>query len=406
MLNVEQVSSSLLSRRVFCIFIISFTAMLFVITGWTQFSCYPMVTGGVLPKFCTNKESILQIIKDSRTHGNTLMILAANPDTDENVLRNLTDSLNDPKVANNVKLLQRALAFNPKTPVDVLDAFVESEDLGILENIAKRSNATPELLRKVASNPHANTIEIQEALVNNPQVSEDVLLQLTNSQEPKILYDIAILKQTSSSVLKKIYDNPVASDVRIQRVIASNKNTSEDVLQKLAKSTDARVLGNLINHSPAYLSVLEGVGNNSIVWKDSMIGLQRTLAEKPNIGRKLIEKLASSDDRKILETLYYDNPTVPSDLKEEYRKKLNIMTPSDDKSAFQPQPPQTPKIAENPFPENKKSNCLGKHVRNNLIGGAAAGIGFLFGGPVGAGIVYGAVTGSMETLTGVSGCQF
>ncbi len=77
-------------------------------------------------------------------------------------------------------------------------------------------------------------------------------------------------------------------------------------------------------------SVLETVGNNPIIWGDDNIGFQRSLAEKPNISRKLIEKLASTNDRKILETFYYDNPNVPKELKEEYRLKLNIASSSPD----------------------------------------------------------------------------
>ncbi|MHC5747629.1 MAG: hypothetical protein ACYTXT_38285 [Nostoc sp.] len=406
MLDVKTYSGVKFSRKSLWISFICLTAILFALTGLVQFSCYPMITGGNLPKFCQSQETKLEIIKARRTHGNVLLNLASNPSSDESVLRALTYSLDRPKVANNLKMLQRALAFNPKTPVDVLDAFVESEDVGILENIAKRSNATPELIGKVAKNPYADAFEVQKALVNNPQVPEDVLQKLAKSKELEILWEIAKLKQAPSSVLREIYDNPVAKNPKIQKLLVWNKNTPEDVLQKLADSTDPRVLSNVINHPSANTSVLERVGNNSIIWDDSNIGLQRSLAEKPNIPRKLIEKLASSEDRKILETFYYDNPTVPPGLKEEYRLKLNIVPPYDDVEPFQSKPPQPPDISKNPFSKNNKSNCTGKHLRNNLIGGAASVLGFLFGGPVGAVAAYGAMTGSLETVTSVSGCQF
>ncbi|QLE59827.1 hypothetical protein [Nostoc sp. TCL26-01] len=236
MLNVGIFSSNLLSRKGFWIFIIIFTGILFIATGWTQFSCYPMVTNGRLLKFCSTEKTKLEIIKDSRTHGDTLIFLASDPDSDENVLRALTSSLDSPKVANNIKMLQRAIAVNLKTPIDVLnaDAFVKSEDVGILANIAKRSNATPKLLREVANNLHADAIEIQKALVNNPQIPDDVLLKLAKkSQKPKILYEIATLKnpavdsksppsfKASASVLRELHNNVVAKDMKIQIVIAS-----------------------------------------------------------------------------------------------------------------------------------------------------------------------------------------
>jgi hypothetical protein len=401
MLDVKTSSSVQFSNK-WAWFLICSTAFLFVVTGWIQFSCYPMVTGGVLPKFCQSQKTKLEIIKDNRTHGNVLLNLASNPESDESVLKALTFSLDSPKVASNPKRLQSALAFNSNTPVDVLDTFTKTDNTDILENIAKRKNATAELLREVANNPHADAKKVQKALVENPRIPEDVLQKLANSKEPEILWKIATLKQAPVSALKEVANNPVASNIEIQRVLAANQNTPENVLQKMADSTDSRVLLNVINNLHASTSVLERVGKNAIIWDDSKIDFQRALAEKPNISRKLIEKLAASNDRKVLESLYHDNPTVPQDLKEEYRRKLGIILPSDD---VPPKPPQPPDISKNPF-ENKKSNCIGKHIRNNLIGGAAAALGFLVGGPVGAGIAYSAVTGSMETLTSVSGCQF
>ncbi|MEH2409448.1 hypothetical protein [Nostoc sp.] len=404
MLDVKTSPGMQFSRKSLWISFICLTAILFVLTGLVQFSCYPMITGGNLPKFCQSQETRLEIIKDHRTHGNVLLNLASNPESDESVLRALTSSLDSPKVASNPKKLQSALGFNPNTPIDVLDAFVKSEDVDILENISKRLDATPELLREVANNPHADAKKVQKLLVENPRAPEDVLQKLANSKEPEILWEIARLKQASSSVLREIYNNPVASLIEIQRKLASNKNIPEDILQKLANSTDSRVLSYVINHPSAYTSVLERVGENAIIWDDSKIGFQRTLAEKPNIPRKLIEKLASSNDRKVLESLYHDNPTVPPDIKEECRKKLGITQPPDVET-FPPTLPLPLDTSNNPFSENNKSNCTGKHVLNNLIGGAVSVLGFLVGGPVGAVAAYGAMTVSLETVTTVSGCQ-
>ncbi|MEL6442142.1 MAG: hypothetical protein AAFQ80_23220 [Cyanobacteria bacterium J06621_8] len=399
------------SKKKLKILIIFSTILLFGLTGWAQLSCYPMITGGVLPKFCNNIESKLKIIKDPRTHGDTLLVLASNPESDESVLRTLTSFLNSPKVANNPKVLQRALAFNPKTPVDALDTFVKSEDVGILENIAKRSNATPELLRKIVDNPHSNTKAVQKALVENPHTPEDVLQKLANnSKELEILWRIARLKQVSANSLREIANNPTASDIKIQRVLAVNPKTPEDVLQKMADSRDTRVLSYVINNQNSSTLVLERVGENNIIWESHNIGLQRSLAEKENISLKLIERLASSNDRKILETFYYDNPAVSLDLKEQYRRQLGIIfsnDENDENNKYLKEDPLPPIIPDEPFDDNSPENkCIDKHIRNNAIGGAAAVVGFLFGGPTGAVIAYGAMTGSLETLTNFSECQF
>lgn len=243
-------------KRMLLIFLVSYTVILLVITGYRQFSCYPMITGGVLPKFCNTEPRKLEIIKDVRTHGDTLLILASDPKSEESVLRALTNSLNIPKVAGNLMQLQQALAYNSKTPVDVLDAFVKSEDAGILEQIAQRKNATPELLREVANNAKSNELMVQKALVNNPQIPEDVLQKLAKSEKLEILFDIVKLKNSSGSVLREVANNPNAKDLRIQRPLASNPNTPEDVLKSMADSSkDTRVLSSIINHPSGYTSV-------------------------------------------------------------------------------------------------------------------------------------------------------
>lgn len=302
--------------------------------------------------------------------------------------------------------------------IDVLDAFVKSEDVGILEQIAKRSNATPELLRKVANNPHADAFEVQKALVKNSEIPEDVLEKLAKSKEPEILWAIAKLKnysvssespprfKASANVLRKLANNPVANDPKIQDKylknlsiqIAANHNTPEDILKKLAGSTNYDVLLLVTENANASESVMERVGENSITWKESSI--QISLASKTNIPRKLMQKLANSDDGNVLLALS-KNSALPSELKNLVIERLHQYT-----NDLKIETPQPIDISDNPFAENKKLNCSGKHFRNNLLGVAAAGVGFLVGGPVGALAAYGTVTGSLESATTLSGCQF
>ena len=398
MLNVENFPSNLLSKRVVWIFLISFTVILFMVTGWTQFSCYPMVTAGVLPKFCNSQKSKLEIIKDSRTHGNTLMILASNPESDENILRTLTSSLDSPKVANNVKMLQRALAFNSKTPVDVLDALVKSKDVDILTNIAKRSNATPELLREVANNPYADTKNVQKALVENRQAPEDVLSKLANSKELEILWKIAKSQQATVNVLRTVANNPIASNPNLQQLLASNQNISEDVLQNLANSTNPKVLFKVLNNPNASTLVIEKIAENSITWEN--FSIQISLAEKKDVPDKLMKKLAESDDGSVLWALS-QNPALPSDLKNIVVKKLE---PS---IVFYSEPFQQPYVQEplpNPFSENQKNNCRANHFVNQLIGVTGGVVGALIGGPPGAAIGYSSTTTMIEIAT-ASECQ-
>lgn len=406
MLNIENLFSNIFSEKKLWTVTIFFTAILFILTGWTQFSCYPMVTAGVLPKFCYRPDKILKIIPDIKTHGSTLMILAANPESDESVLRTLTSSLDSPKVNPHLKILQRAIAFNPHTPVDVLHNFVKSEDVGILENIAKRANATPEILREIAANPHAETFVVQKALVENPQIPEDILQKLAKSQESKILWAISNLKQATPTILRQIANNPVISNNVIQDEylknipikLAANQNTPEDVLQKLAEYTNYSVLLLVTKNVNSSEAVMELVAENPLTWQEN--GIQISLASSPKISLKLIEKLANSDDGNVLLALS-QNSVLPPPLKNIVIQRLDQFTDN-----LKIQIPQTPDIANNILLETKKNNCLGKHIRNNLLGGAAGTLGFLFAGPVGALAAYSTVTASLETVTNLSNCQF
>lgn len=399
LLDFRNFYNDMLSKKGFWIVIAVLTVFLFGVTGWIQFSCYPMVTSGFLPKFCSSQEAKLRIIKDPRTHGKTLEILASDPQSNESVLKTLVSYFDSPKVANSPRVLQYRLASNLNTPTDVLDAFVKSEDVEVLKKIAERTNASYELLTKVANNPKADNIDIQEALIKNPQIPEDVLQKLASSGELRILIGIAKSTRASAKILRTVSNNPVANNPSVQQAIAINKNVSEEILENLASSTNSNVLFVIINNPNASTSVMDRVGQNSLTWKTSKI--QISLASKTNLQRNLMEKLAASDDGVVLLTLS-DNSALPSDI-----KKLVVEKLAQNLVSISPELPKPPMV-EDPYfpPKPDKSNCTGNHLRNNLIGGAVGAIGFLFGGPVGAVAAYGVVTGSLETATTASNCLF
>ena len=290
-LDFRNFSNDMLSKKGLWIVIAVLTVFLFGITGWIQFSCYPMITSGVLPKFCNSQEAKLRVIKDPRTHGNTLEILASDPQSNEIVLRTLVSYLDSPKVSNNPRVLQYRLALNPNTPTEVLDAFVKSKDVEVLKNIARRTNASSELLEKVFSNPKADNTDVQKALIKNPQISEDVLQKMASSGELEILLEIAKSTRANGNVLRTVAVNPVASDPRVQLTIAINKKASEETLKSLASSTNANVLFAVVNNPNASMSVMDSIGQNSLTWKTSKI--QMLLAGKTNLQRNLMERKVS-----------------------------------------------------------------------------------------------------------------
>lgn len=395
------------------------TMVLLIVTGMNQFSCYPMITNGELPKFCYSQNVELDIIRSPKTHGSTLSLLASKPELGEAVIRALATSLDSPRVANNPREIERNLAFNPNIPTDVLGSFVKSEDPGVLIKIANRTNVTPEILRDISNNSHVDLEQLQLALVKNPEVPEDVLNKLAKTtNKSSVLFAIAALTyppknandppvfRASASILQEVMRNPLVNDSKnrdqylenLPIQLANNFNTPEDVLLSLSTSQKPSVLRSIIQHPSHYKSVLEKIEINSTIWKESNLSLQRLVAAQDSISSNLAQKLSEINDRIVLSSLY-DNPSISPDLKEIIGKKLNINPNSEE--LLPPDPdPVVIKI-----PETRETTvCPEKHIRNNFIGGAAAALGFFFGGPIGALAAYGAVTGTMEAATTFSDC--
>jgi|GEM_PF-7111779 hypothetical protein len=295
------------------------TILLFVITGWIQSSCYPMITGGILPKSCQDQERKLEIIQDRRTHGNVLLLLALDPNSDKNLIRALISSLDQPRVGYNKserQKIQMAIARRSDTPDDVLETLAKSDDLDVLETIA-RQTASANVLRAVYNNPKANVYEIQMLLAENSQTPDDVLRKLADLRILDLLLEITNRQQISVDVIRALAFNSINQDVKseelkssenksnintyekIHRVLAKNLETPDDVLQKLADLTEPATLLEIAKRKQISVNILRTLANNLSINNNPSVQLR--IAINPTSSEDVLQTLANSKyDRTLL----------------------------------------------------------------------------------------------------------
>lgn len=360
---------------------IGFTLVLLILTGKVQFfSCYPMVTGGDLPKTCSRQGTNLQVIQNQRTQGIVLLKWTSSPDLDADALRAAFTTLVQPHVGLNADLrtqIKRNIASNPNTPTDVLEPLAESEDPVTLAAIVARSDVNSEVLRAIASTQASQAVEIQRALAENPKTPISVLQKLTASTDFSVLYKIATSKQVSPEILDSVASNPASQKIEIQRAIAKNLATSEKLLQKLSSVQDVPLLVTIIKHPNTSERVLDAVGNNPSVWKSY---IPFYLAEKSTLSHELLAKLMRSEDPGVLDRLLRNSNEhlLSSKERDELLGRMGrvsvVPSPSEP-----PIPESENSEQENEFPTTKP--CQQNKKFNSFIGfvaGMATGVGVTF----------------------------
>jgi hypothetical protein len=315
--------------------LISFTALLFIVTGAVQNSCYPMVTAGSLNKVCKNR--IEEIVKDSRTHGNVLINLLADPDLDEASIRVLETNLDRPQVAIDRPAIRAALAYHPHTPTDILAKLTQSDDPLVIAQIASRPNATNDVFQKVVEHPAFKTLAVRAALVNNPQAPSNILAVVAGNSD----------------------------EIEIQIALAANHQVTEDVLQQLARVEDFGLLQTVIDNHNTSSKVLDIIGENSMTWKSRYVYLQQLLANQNLISSQLAGKLAERSNNSNV--LYALQENSSDRITPDIRKKVTdrLMNDRENTNITSPQP-LTP-VATIP-----QATCQDRYALNHTLG--------LFGG--------------------------
>lgn len=313
--------------------LISFTAILFIVTGTVQNSCYPMVTAGSLNKVCKNR--IEEIVKDSRTHGNVLINLLADPDLDAASIRVLETNLDRPKVSIDRQAILAALAYHPHTPTDLLAELTQSDDPIVIAQIASRPNATNDVFQKVVKHPAFKILAVRRALVNNPQAPSQILAVVASN----------------------------SNEIEIQTALATNPQVTEDVLRQLARVEDFGLLQLVIRNSNTSSKVLDIIGENSLTWEPKYAYLQQSLAEREQISPQLAWKLVGKSNN--ANVLYALQENSSDRITQDIRKKVTdrLMNNRESTSISRIEPPN-PVATISPSP----AKCQNQHKLNNTLG--------------------------------------
>lgn len=320
--------------------LIIFAIFLFIRTTQIQFSCFPMVTGGNLPIFCSNLEMKEKIIGNPRTHGITVFTMAKDPNQNSGILEKIYETKTTYVEDDREKIIN-ILSQNSKTPEsvlldlantnnssDTLSVLARLKNSKVLKTLLSNPNATkdPIVVGILCNNPVVNQVipdavktchSMIKEIAKNPETQEKELLVLAELPDLDLLRTLAknqsILKY--STVIERLTSNTV-----INKELAKNTGTSENILSKLAKSEDLNILDVVLSNDSVinyYSSVKEKLCNNPVIQKEKRsvcnitTSLEETIriAKNPNTPEKELVILSGSEEQRVLEALL-SNPNV------------------------------------------------------------------------------------------------
>ena len=181
------------------------------------------------------------------------------------ILRDIANSVNTSPITltelekNNNPRIRRLIAINPNTPIETLENLVDDDEqggafggemqtvkMGLLEN----PNAPPIVLDKLAE--HQN-YQAREAVAKHHNCSVHTLNKLAEDESIEVCYQVAINPNTTSLILKKIFDR--CEKIYIKKAIARHPNCSTGLLEKLLNEENKDIRYAILNNysTPSYL---------------------------------------------------------------------------------------------------------------------------------------------------------
>ena len=255
--------------------------------------------------------------------------VAGNPSTSPETLSYLFSSSKE--VESNQKyiyFLYKTIAANPKTPPDVLDSIstdaIDHRDVCSL--VAGNPGTSQETLRRlskfkgsiqIAVSGNTNTppdvlVElakvgyhaVTDKALSNTSFPSKELEELSNSDNPVILYGVVNNPKLSSHAIRSIYSRDIGGDVF--SAMSGNTNTPPDVLDALSK--DGEFVVNVAGNPSTPAETLIRLND------DMSLDVKANLAGNPSTPIEILEDMMKSHNHKIIElatnNLYKRKPSL------------------------------------------------------------------------------------------------
>jgi hypothetical protein len=168
--------------------------------------------------------AIYNSVDGNEQSASVLESLAANCYITEQLARDIYNKAQDIKdYKRNAVLI--ALAVNPKTPPDILNALAAEKDLAILRGLASNANIPYEIISKFAPFPDC---KIRKEIICLPGASPEVLKQLRHDQDESVVLEATEREHAENTYLdicremkkvntscQKFYGTPNVPEVRV-----------------------------------------------------------------------------------------------------------------------------------------------------------------------------------------------
>jgi len=222
----------------------------------------------------------------------TQLGIAGNPNTEPERLRALYHGWYagvEPKV------LQK-LAYNPNTPIDILQHLAKHDELRVRENVC-RNQATPtSLLSEMAK---SRDWQIRWCVAERPNVSDEILAQLSDDPSDSVRRGLAYNTASPELLLKLSQDN----SKEVRTTVALNKYTPVEALVGLAKDHHENVRRLVAARTDLPLEQqLQLADDQSAIVRDALLHGGKTPIEVlEKLANDPVEKVRQSVERRMLE---------------------------------------------------------------------------------------------------------
>ncbi|MEH2059718.1 MAG: hypothetical protein V7K97_26895 [Nostoc sp.] len=254
--------------------------------------------------------------------------VARNPNTPIEVLLKLGKEFPDAITANpifNLLLLENpdshfvrlSLARSTTTSESAIARLSKIEDEEILCAVARNPKTPLHILEQLLENPptfyddeNADEFDFDElfiAIVQNPNTSESLLLQLAERGSSNVKMAIAQNPKAPLSLLNQFAD---WRNFRMHKAIARNPQAPSAILEKLAGENEKEIRDLVKNHpnvsetAIAIINFIEGKPGTSIdllelLASDRRASVRPLVATHPSTPAKVLEKLAQDTDPNV-----------------------------------------------------------------------------------------------------------
>lgn len=183
--------------------------------------------------------------------------------------------------------------------------YQRSEPTKSIENAHKvaASSKNPELLRKIL---RVNNRQVLTALSENPNIPEDVALELTEVDYPVIAHYLLQNPASTERVVDKIFEEQFVSSYT-KGELARSRKTSKVVLSALSKDEDEDIRTLVATHKNTPPEALLSLS------KDKNEFVREEVAKNPSSPPEALEILAKDEDVDVLAGVVV-NPNTPKDI--------------------------------------------------------------------------------------------